>query len=133
MFLCAYSGQTVTHTSILKKSPERNDVFNLLKKKSADWDDFARELNIDDNLREELAIDGTHIRAKLEKVLKKWINGETSEVTWQNIIDVLEGLEFIELARDVKDFLRKQDVVKKYSEKRDYEGINCIIILSKHS
>ena len=102
----------------------------MLKKKSAHWDDFARELNIDDNSRQELAIEGntTTSRSKLEKVLVKWINGETSEVTWKYIIDVLEGLEFIELARNVKDFLRKQDVVKKYSEKRDFEGITCITI-----
>ena len=102
----------------------------MLKKKSAHWDDFARELNIDDNSRQELAIEGntTTSRTKLEKVLIKWINSQTSEVTWKNIIDALEGLEFIELARDVKDFLRKQDVVKRYSEKLDYEGITSIII-----
>ena len=109
---------------ILQKSPEKSDVYNLLKKKSAHWDDFARELNIDDNFRQDLSYEGNTIpsRSKLERVLKKWIESETSEVTWRNIIRVLEDLEFTDLARDVDDYLRKEEVVKKYIERNNYKS-----------
>ena len=96
----------------------------MLKKKSAHWDDFARELKISDNIRQELTYEGntTYSRSKLEKVLKTWVESETSEVTWSNVIHILEDLEFIDLARDVKDYLRKEEVVKKYTQKKDYES-----------
>ena len=96
----------------------------MLKKKSAHWDDFARELNIDDNLRQDLTNEGntTHSRSKLERVLKKWIESETSEVTWRNVIRVLEDLEFTDLARDVDDYLCKEEVVKKYNQRNNYKS-----------
>ena len=56
-----------------KKRPERNDVYHLLKSRSADWVQFARELKVEDNYRNQLrqsmhmsSPDGT-----LEKVLAK--------------------------------------------------------------
>ena len=96
----------------------------MLKKKSAYWDDFARGLKISDNFCQELTHDNntTSSRSKLERVLKKWIESESSEVTWNNIIHVLEDLEFIDLARDVDDYLRKEEVVMKYRQQNDYES-----------
>ena len=110
--------------SLLKKSPEKSDVYDLLKKKSAHWDEFALELKVGDNFRQELRSEGaaTSSRIKLEKVLTKWIDSETSDVTWSNIINMLEELEFLDLARNVDDHLSKEDVVKKYIQKVDYEG-----------
>ena len=94
-----------TLPSIMKKSLERSDVFNLLKKKSAYLEDFVREINIDANSRHEIAVEGnvTTTKRKLEKVLINWINSDTSAVSWLIIIHVLEELKFIELARDVKE------------------------------
>ena len=109
---------------ILKKSPEKSDVYDLLKKKSAYWEEFALELKLGDSFRQELRREGavTTSRIKLDKVLMKWIDSETSDVTWSNIINMLEELEFLDLARNVDDYLSKEDVVKKYIQKEDYEG-----------
>ena len=74
--MCLFTGTCTIHSpSVLKKSPESRDVYKLLKVKSAHWDNFARELDIDDNFCEDSNYEGsiTTSRSKLEKVLKKWI------------------------------------------------------------
>ena len=107
---------------MLRKSPERQDVYKLLKKKSTYWDDFARDLDLDINFREELKREGSTTTggSKLERVIIKWIESESSDVTWNNLIEVLEGLEFLDIAREVKSYLEREEVVKKYSRKDDY-------------
>ena len=44
---------------------------------------------------------------KLEAVLNNWIETHCSEVSWGNLIQVLTELEFIDIVRDVKRFLQK--------------------------
>ena len=114
--------QVKTHSPILKKSPERQDAYKLLKKKSANWDDFARDLDIELNFREDLQREGSTRTSgsKLERILIKWIESESSDVTWSNLIEVLEGLEFLDLVREVKSYLEKGEVIEKYSQKEDY-------------
>ena len=106
----------------MNKSPEQEDVFKLLKSKSNSWDDIARELQVDinkrDDLRKEVAFSNDR---KLEEVLENWIDSETSPVTWNTIIEMLEELGLRKMMKDVKKFLQKKDVVERYSDKDDYE------------
>ena len=44
---------------------------------------------------------------KLEAVLNNWIETHCSEVSWDNLIQVLTELELIDIVRDVKRFLQK--------------------------
>ena len=44
---------------------------------------------------------------KLEAVLNNWIETHCSEVSWDNLIQVLTELEFIDIARDVRSFLQR--------------------------
>ena len=118
--------------SILKKSPEIDDVFNLLKIKSAHWDDFARDLFLDYSFRELLKHeDSLTAMEKLERVLKKWIECESSDVTWSNLMQVLKRLQFLDIAMDVKRYLERKEVIEKYHQKMDYKGqlfkINCVM------
>ena len=108
--------------SILKKSPEVDDVYKLLRKKSAHWDDFARELLIDYNFRQELQEGCSTTNAKLEKVLRKWMESKSSDVTWRNVFEVLEQLQFLDIASEVKIYLEKKEVIEKYHHKNDYKG-----------
>ena len=44
---------------------------------------------------------------KLEAVLNNWIETHCSEVSWDNLIQVLNELEFIDIVRDVRSFLQR--------------------------
>ena len=102
-------------TIILNKSPKRTDVYNLLKKQSSLYDDFARELNIGDELRDKLNSNKTsHNNAKLEDVLKNWITDTTCSVTWAKVLEILDDLQLEDVAEEVKQFLDKEETVKKY-------------------
>ena len=119
--------------SILKKSPEFDDVYELLSKRSARWDNFARALKIDINFREKLQRESfTTDESKVESILRKWIESESSDVTWSNLIEVLEQLQFLDVAREVKIYLKKEEVIEKYRHKKDYTGqllIMCGVVL----
>ena len=59
--------------------------------------------------RQELLQQGvmTNSDAKLEAVLNNWIETHCSEVSWDNLIQVLTELEFIDIVRDVRSFLQR--------------------------
>ena len=62
------------------------------------------------NFRESLLRDGI-LRTddnKLEAVLNKWIETHCSEVSWDNLIQVLTELEFTDIVKAVKGFLLKE-------------------------
>ena len=87
----------------------------MLKKQSSLYDDFARELNIDDELRDKLKSDKTsHNNAKLEDVLKHWITEKTCSVTWAKVLEILDDLQLEDVAEEMKQFLDKEETVKKY-------------------
>ena len=44
---------------------------------------------------------------KLEAVLNNWIKTHCSEVSWDNLIQVLTELDFIYIVRDVRSFLQR--------------------------
>ena len=52
----------------------------------------------------------------LEKVLAKWIDSETCEVTWKCILNVLKELKYITLLHLVQKHLCQEDVIKKYAD-----------------
>ena len=99
------------------KRPETYDVYQLLKSKSANCEDFARELRVKENDRPQ----NLNHEDNLEKVLTKWIQSETSEVTWKYILNVLKSLEYIDLLKIVQMYLRKEDVIKKYCKTDDFK------------
>ena len=49
----------------------------------------------------------TNDEDKLEAVLNNWIETHCSEVSWDNLIQVLTELEFIDVVRDVRRFLQQ--------------------------
>ena len=49
---------------------------------------------------------------KLEAVLNNWIETHCSEVSWDNLIQVLTELEFIDIVRDVRSFLQKKKLTE---------------------
>ena len=107
---------------ILQKSPDRYDVYTLLKGESARWDEFACELRVSDNVRTSLSRNiSKGDNGKLEEVLRKWVDSQTSSVTWEKILAVLKALKMIRLAGEVIKFLRDPEVVNNYSEQPDFK------------
>ena len=90
----------------MKRSPVRKDVYKLLRKHSIHYDEFALQLDIDDDFRDNLRAKNEENHWKLEQVLRKWIDSETCEVTWAKIIKVLDDLEMKNVAKEVVDFLK---------------------------
>ena len=48
---------------------------------------------------------------KLEAVLNNWIETHCSEVSWDNLKQVLTELDFIDIARDVRSFLQRDQTL----------------------
>ena len=61
------------------------------------------------NFRQSLLKQGvmTSDEDKLEAVLNNWIETHRSEVSWDNLTQVLTELEFIDIVRDVRSFLQR--------------------------
>ena len=113
----------IRNVDITKKSPEWKDVHQLLKNSPIQdcLDDFTRELRLDDGFRGQIRNDlKWSFETKLELSLQKWIESESSDVTWDMIIKTLEKLNLIRTSKEVKGYLQHPDVYKKYSEKIDF-------------
>ena len=107
----------------MDKSPERLELFKLLKSKSNSWDEFARELRVERSFRVSLRSNTALSNDKrLEEVLQRWIDSESSPVTWKRVIHVLDELKLKRVVKDVKKYLQRPDVIEKYSEMEDYES-----------
>ena len=107
----------------MKKSPEVSDVFNLTKSHSAKWDEIAIALEVDESTRTSVQHDiQLGDNGKLGQILQKWNEAVSSDVTWEKILQVLESMELSETASEVKQFLKKPIIIKKYSKARDFES-----------
>ena len=82
---------------------------------------------MDYNFRQQLHKDSLTANAKLEKVLRKWMQSESSDVTWSNLFEVLEQLQFLDIASEVKSYLDRKEVIEKYHKKKDYTGQLLIV------
>ena len=66
-------------------------------------------LGVEFGFREGLLRDGVQRTNdnKLEAVLNNWIETHCSEVSWDNLIQVLTELELNDIVRDVRSFLQR--------------------------
>ena len=114
--------------SMLRKSPDINHAYILLKPIAAHWNKIARELKVDHCYCKELEKQGTpDARDKLEHVIKKWNESECSDFTWGTLIEALKELEFIDVVRAVQEFLAKPDIIRKYQNVRDFSRLSWLI------
>lgn len=90
-------------------------MYQLLKKKSCNWDNIGRELGVNFAFREQLQKEGslTTPESKLEAVIAKWIESKCSEVSWNRIITMLKELEFNDSVEDVNKYLSTCTIVSK--------------------
>ena len=105
---------------IMKKSPDKYELFDLIRDNSSRWPDFARELRISNDTRSSLSRDISLTNPdRLEEVLRCWLEEEPEEapVTWEYIIKVLVNLKLKNVARIVQSHLKTTDVIQKYETK----------------
>ena len=72
-----------------------NQIFDIFKDKSAQWDSVGRELNVSINYRQELLMMpiGVSADSKLDLVIQKWVESECSPVNWLTVRQVLTTLD----------------------------------------
>lgn len=65
-----------------------------MSKYSSSWNDFACELEVDDEYRDTLENnDSLSDEEKLERIITQWIQNRTCEVSWDKIVAVNKELD----------------------------------------
>ena len=106
---------------MLQKPPDLYDVFNLIKRLSALWNDIGRELHIPSNNREVLRRNVSMTADyRLEHILNKWIESGSKDVTWSVLLEALKALGRRDVVNDMVDFLKKPETYQKYILKDDF-------------
>ena len=106
----------------MKKSPELKDVLYLLSELSAHWHDIGGKLQVSLNERNSL-LQRTKLSDKgnLEQIIHLWISGQTTDVTWKELLEMLIAFEKKNIASKVTDFLDTQEAYDKYAGLPDYQ------------
>lgn len=99
---------------ILSKRPDPNDVFELLKNKSAQWENIAIHFKVEANYRKGVRAESITPEIKLDSVLWKWVESECTDVTWCTVVNVLNALQYSDVLDVTKRFLRNEDSLRKY-------------------
>ena len=101
--------------SILLKTLEVKDVYDLTVSQSSRWNDLGRELKLSLDFRNQLRNDiRLYDKDRLEMVLQKWIESSPVPVTWSTLIEALEAIELKIVANKVKEFLKNSKAKKLY-------------------
>ena len=88
------------------------DVVRLLIVEARFWNSIGQVLRVSFQFREELRLEGiqSSFESKLERVLHKWVESESSEISWDSIIFMLKDLKLKETANKVEKYLLQQSI-----------------------
>ena len=87
---------------------------------SSHWKDLAQKLNISFNYQKRLGEETSSDDKKLENILSKWIESESSPVTWSTLVKALQDINCNQTAREVKEFLKTPEAIKSYGKYTDH-------------
>ena len=106
-----------TDLNILDEEPDLEHIHKFLRRRSADWESFARELRVDLNYRKVLRRNMTLTDDdRLERVLDKWKESSQEGVSWKKVLDMLVELELYDMHQKMIEFLKRDDVILKYRQ-----------------
>lgn len=94
---------------MLTREPNIDDLLNLLVEIDYSWARIGIALCVDHNFIEGLRKEKEDNIIKLNQVLHKWIESQSSPVTWMNIITKVEGAivgNFRKIAENIREHLR---------------------------
>ena len=102
----------------MKKVPEHIDLLNQLAKIKHKWYELGLSLQVEENVLESLQ-NGSNDIKKLSKVLTSWRDTKSSPLTWENIIEIVEGpiVEDTLTAENIRKYLTKPEVYSKYQDR----------------
>ena len=104
IFMCIDSS-----TNISNKTPELNDVYQLLEDKSVHWDRIGRKLGVPVGVRAGLQKDQALTNdQRLETVLNLWLERGGDLSTWDQLMKSLEELNYNDVVRKIRTFLEVQ-------------------------
>ena len=76
---------------VLKKAPDKIDVLTLLADLSARWKTIGLALRVKSNTLDGLSLSLQPNSDKLADVIEDWISTKSSPVTWETLINAIEG------------------------------------------
>ena len=76
---------------ILKKAPDKTDVLTLLANLSARWKTIGLALRVNSDTLDGLSQSLQPNTDKLADVIGAWISTKSSPVTWETLINAIEG------------------------------------------
>lgn len=91
---------------------EDGSEVKIVETVAAQFQRMAYALHFEDHICQRVLLDviNDHERA-CEKIFQKWLNGEGRKpVTWVTLIQALEHADFKQLARELKQTLRKDGI-----------------------
>ena len=96
-------------TSILKETPTKNELFNLLYDISDKWYDIGLSLQVYRNVLDDLKESKDNEPTKLEKVISISIDTKPSSTTWKKIITAAESpvINNKEIADKIRQYLSR--------------------------
>ena len=77
--------------AILREAPNKSDLLDLLADISNKWYDVGLGFKVGHNSLESLKKEVESDVTKLSKVIECWISTQSSPVTWETVISVIEG------------------------------------------
>ena len=96
-------------TNISNKTPELNDVYQLLEDKSVDWDRIGKKLGVPMNDRVGLQRDQSLTNdQRLETVLNLWLQQGGDLSTWDQLMKSLVELKYNDVVGKIRQFLEMQ-------------------------
>ena len=95
-------------TSILKKSPTRYELFNLLFYFNEKWYDIGLSFQVPHDVLDNLKQSEDNNYTKLEKVINIWKDIQPSFVTWETVITAFDSpiINDKEIADLIRQYLR---------------------------
>ena len=103
-------------TTVLQKVPDKHDLLSLLADITYQWHEIGILLGVDEIYLHGLleSVEGNMV--KLHKVLTYWIDTMSIPVTWQNIINIVEGpiIASQSTVDKIRKFLSQEEVYSKY-------------------
>ena len=102
----------------MKKVPDHHDLLKLLAKIKHKWYELGLSLRVEESVLESCLQASTNDIKKLNKILTSWRDTKSSPVTWENIIESVEGtiVEQVSTAEKIREYLTKPEVYSKYQD-----------------
>ena len=89
IFTCQYLSLYIL--VILNTCPDENELLDLLASIDSDWYKIGKALKVSHNTLEGLSHNNESNTVKLEKVIHSWITTQSSPITWETVIDAIDG------------------------------------------